>query len=186
MAKVKFIRDTQSKIEDLPVATDGYLYFATDTGSLFMGTGNGLVQITDNLSAFGEIILPNGDKINASELRDSVSIKTTGDKLTITKDSNNNILVNSTHNHDERYFTETEVNTKLLTVCAQIMELTDAVAEKNSGRIASAYCKMADAADNFIYKNGNIYCPSTKVTRSGNTLTFATTCSASGTNITLQ
>ena len=99
MAKVKYFRDTQTRIEALTTVVDGGLYFATDTGVLFMGTTEGLVQITDNLSAFDTVVLPDGNTIEASELRDSVTIKTSGDKLTITKDSDGNVLVNSAHTH---------------------------------------------------------------------------------------
>ena len=99
MAKVKYFRDTQTRIEALTTVVDGGLYFATDTGVLFMGTTEGLVQITDNLSAFDTVVLPDGNTIEASELRDSVTIKTSGDKLAITKDSDGNVLVNSAHTH---------------------------------------------------------------------------------------
>ena len=311
MAKVKYFRDTQTRIEALTTVVDGGLYFATDTGVLFMGTTEGLVQITDNLSAFDIVVLPDGNTIEASELRDSVTIKTSGDKLAITKDSDGNVLVNSahthptseingldtklnnidqdlankvsdfsayatvsntvgtpevtvektgsapspvytfnfknvkgdtgptgptgsvgptgatgatgsvgsvsttgtgnaitsleldettkaitarkdatyslsSHNHDDRYYTESEINAKLLSICTQIMELTDAVVEKDSSKITSIYCKMADATESFIYKDDVIYCPSSKTTVSENIITFGTTCSVTNNNITLQ
>lgn len=53
------------------------------------------------------------------------------------------------------------------------------------GQIDTLGSMLADAADDFFYMDGTIYCPQSKVTVEGSTLTFGQTCSASGTTITL-
>lgn len=60
MARVKFIRDEEPNIRSLAQngkVTDGALYIATDTGSMWMGTGsNSLLQIKDNIDT--KYVLP--------------------------------------------------------------------------------------------------------------------------------
>lgn len=53
------------------------------------------------------------------------------------------------------------------------------------GQIDTLGSMLADATDDFFYMDGTIYCPASKVTVEGSTLTFGQTCSASGTTITL-
>lgn len=53
------------------------------------------------------------------------------------------------------------------------------------GQIDTLGSMLADATDDFFYMDGTIYCPASKVTVEGSTLTFGETCSASGTTITL-
>lgn len=54
------------------------------------------------------------------------------------------------------------------------------------GQIDTLGSMLADATDDFFYMDGTIYCPQSKVTVEGSTLTFGQTCSASGTTITLE
>ena len=57
---------------------------------------------------------------------------------------------------------------------------------KQKQQIADLYGKLADATDAFIYDDGTVYCPASKATASGSTVTFGATCTASGTTITLK
>lgn len=57
---------------------------------------------------------------------------------------------------------------------------------KQKQQIADLYGKLADATDTFIYDDGTVYCPASKATASGSTVTFGATCTASGTTITLK
>lgn len=45
---------------------------------------------------------------------------------------------------------------------------------------------LADSTDEFFYMDGTVYCPSSKASVSGDTVTFGSTCTASGTTITLE
>ena len=45
---------------------------------------------------------------------------------------------------------------------------------------------LADSTGDFFWMDGTVYCPKSKVSVSGTTLTFGSTCSASGTTITLE
>lgn len=45
---------------------------------------------------------------------------------------------------------------------------------------------FADSTDGFFYMDGTVYCPSSKASVSGSTVTFGSTCTASGTTITLK
>lgn len=57
---------------------------------------------------------------------------------------------------------------------------------KQKQQVADLYGKMADATGNFIYSDGTVYCPASKASASGSTVTFGSTCTASGTTITLK
>ena len=57
---------------------------------------------------------------------------------------------------------------------------------KQKQQIADLYGKLADATDAFIYDDGTVYCPASKASASGSTVTFGSTCTASGTTITLK
>lgn len=45
---------------------------------------------------------------------------------------------------------------------------------------------LADATDKFIYMDGTVYCPAGKASVSGDTVTFGSTCSVSGSTVTLS
>ena len=45
---------------------------------------------------------------------------------------------------------------------------------------------FADSTGGFFYMDGTVYCPSSKASVSGSTVTFGSTCTASGTTITLK
>ena len=53
------------------------------------------------------------------------------------------------------------------------------------GQIDTLGSMLADATDGFFYMDGTVYCPASKASISGQTVTFGSTCSASGTTITL-
>lgn len=57
---------------------------------------------------------------------------------------------------------------------------------KQKQQIADLYGKLADATDTFIYDDGTVYCPASKASASGSTVTFGSTCTASGTTLTLK
>ena len=57
---------------------------------------------------------------------------------------------------------------------------------KQKQQIADLYGKLADATDAFIYDDGTVYCPASKASASGSTVTFGSTCTASGTTLTLK
>lgn len=57
---------------------------------------------------------------------------------------------------------------------------------KQKQQIAGLYGKLADATDAFIYDDGTVYCPASKASASGSTFTFGSTCTASGTTLTLK
>lgn len=45
---------------------------------------------------------------------------------------------------------------------------------------------LADSTGDFFYMDGTVYCPSSKASVSGSTITFGSTCTASGTTISLK
>ena len=57
---------------------------------------------------------------------------------------------------------------------------------KQKQQIADLYGKLADATDAFIYDDGTVYCPASKASASGSTITFGSTCTASGTTLNLK
>lgn len=57
---------------------------------------------------------------------------------------------------------------------------------KQKQQIADLYGKLADATDTFIYDDGTVYCPASKASASGSTVTFGSTCTASGTTLNLK
>ena len=57
---------------------------------------------------------------------------------------------------------------------------------KQKQQIADLYGKLADATDTFIYDDGTVYCPASKASASGSTITFGSTCTASGTTLNLK
>ena len=50
---------------------------------------------------------------------------------------------------------------------------------------AQLFQRLANLSDEFIYSDGTVYCPSSKATASGDTITFASSCMASGATLTL-
>lgn len=75
------------------------------------------------------------------------------------------------------------------------LQITNSVAQGSAGssdmakqkqQIADLYGKLADATDAFIYDDGTVYCPASKASASGSTVTFGSTCTASGTTLTLK
>ena len=57
---------------------------------------------------------------------------------------------------------------------------------KQKQQIADLYGKLADATDAFIYDDGTVYCPASKASASGSTITFGSSCTASGTTLNLK
>lgn len=54
------------------------------------------------------------------------------------------------------------------------------------GQIDKLGSMLADSTGGFFYMDGTVYCPSSKASVSGSTVTFGSTCTASGTTITLK
>lgn len=54
---------------------------------------------------------------------------------------------------------------------------------RQNGQLATM---LADATDKFIYMDGTVYCPADKASVSGDTVTFGSTCSVSGSTVTLS
>lgn len=54
---------------------------------------------------------------------------------------------------------------------------------RQNGQLATM---LADATDKFIYMGGTVYCPAGKASVSGDTVTFGSTCSVSGSTVTLS
>lgn len=54
---------------------------------------------------------------------------------------------------------------------------------RQNGKLATM---LADATDKFIYMDGTVYCPAGKASVSGDTVTFGSTCSVSGSTVTLS
>lgn len=50
---------------------------------------------------------------------------------------------------------------------------------------AQLFQRLANLSGEFIYSDGTVYCPSSKVKASGDTITFASSCTASGATLTL-
>lgn len=53
---------------------------------------------------------------------------------------------------------------------------------RQNGQLATM---LADATDKFIYMDGTVYCPASKASVSGDTVSFGGTCSVSGSTVTL-
>lgn len=50
---------------------------------------------------------------------------------------------------------------------------------------AQLFQRLANLSGEFIYSDGTVYCPSSKATASWDTITFASSCTASGSTLTL-
>lgn len=57
-----------------------------------------------------------------------------------------------------------------------------AALKRQNGQLATL---LADATDKFIYMDGTVYCPASKASVSGDTVSFGGTCSVSGSTVTL-
>lgn len=75
------------------------------------------------------------------------------------------------------------------------LQIANSVAQGSAGssdmakqrqQIADLYGKLADATGAFIYDDGTVYCPASKASASGSTITFGSTCTASGTTLNLK
>ena len=53
---------------------------------------------------------------------------------------------------------------------------------RQNGQLATM---LADATGKFIYMDGTVYCPASKASVSGDTVSFGGTCSVSGSTVTL-
>ncbi len=76
----------------------------------------------------------------------------------------------------------------------QAIEIANSVALGSAGssdmaalkqQNAQLFQRLANLSGEFIYSDGTVYCPSSKATASGDTITFAPSCTASGATLTL-
>lgn len=76
----------------------------------------------------------------------------------------------------------------------QALQIANSVAQGSAGSSDVAELRaqntklatlLANSTGQFIYMGGTVYCPASKASASGVTVTFGSTCSASGNNITL-
>ena len=76
----------------------------------------------------------------------------------------------------------------------QAIEIANSVALGSAGssdmaalkqQNAQLFQRLANLSGEFIYSDGTVYCPSSKATASGDTITFASSCTASGATLTL-
>lgn len=76
----------------------------------------------------------------------------------------------------------------------QAIEIANSVALGSAGssdmaalrqQNAQLFQRLANLSGEFIYSDSTVYCPSSKATASGDTITFASSCTASGATLTL-
>lgn len=76
----------------------------------------------------------------------------------------------------------------------QALQIANSVAQGSAGssdmaalkqQNAQLFQRLANLSGEFIYSDGTVYCPSLKATASGDTITFASSCTASGSTLTL-
>lgn len=76
----------------------------------------------------------------------------------------------------------------------QAIEIANSVALGSAGssdmaalrqQNAQLFQRLANLSGEFIYSDGTVYCPSSKATASGDTITFESSCTASGATLTL-
>lgn len=109
MSNDVLIKIKRGKEAQLPVLADGELGFCIDTQKLYIGTANGnkLLVASQTVGDMLKTIYDtnNDGKVDSAEKADSVPWSgVTGKPSTFTP---------SSHNHDERYYTESEIETKL-------------------------------------------------------------------------
>lgn len=76
----------------------------------------------------------------------------------------------------------------------QALQIANSVAQGSAGssdmaalkqQNAQLFQRLANLSGEFIYSDGTVYCPSSKATASVDTITFASSCTASGSTLTL-
>lgn len=76
----------------------------------------------------------------------------------------------------------------------QALQIANSVAQGSAGssdmaalkqQNAQLFQRLANLSGEFIYSDGTVYCPSSKAKASGDTITFASSCTASGATLTL-
>lgn len=78
---------------------------------------------------------------------------------------------------------------------SQALQVANSVAQGSAGssdmaalkrQNAQLFQRLSNLTGEFIYSDGTVYCPSSKATASGDTITFARSCTASGVTLTLS
>ena len=78
---------------------------------------------------------------------------------------------------------------------SQALQVANSVAQGSAGssdmaalkrQNAQLFQRLSNLSGEFIYSDGTVYCPSSKATASGDTITFAGSCTASGVTLTLS
>ena len=96
--------------------------------------------------------------------------------------------------HDE-HIADQQASSDAIAAANQALQIANSVAQSSAGssditelraQNAKLATLLADSTGQFIYMNGAVYCPASKASASGTTVTFGSTCSASGNTITLN
>lgn len=164
-------------------------------------TENVLVNVLPSASASGEISGPYVDAVEAiianleGQLADVSALNAQMQKAEASRASAEN---QRAANEKARQTAETkraEAEKKRAAAANTALQIANSVAQGSAGssdmakqkrQIADLYGRLADATDAFIYDDGTVYCPASKASASGSTVTFGSTCTASGTTLNLK
>ena len=95
--------------------------------------------------------------------------------------------------HDE-HIADQQASSNATSAANQALQIANSVAQGSAGSSDVAELRaqnaklatlLANSTGQFIYMGGTVYCPASKASASGVTVTFGSTCSASGNTITL-
>ena len=176
-------------------------------------TENVLVNVLPSASASGEISGPYVDAVEAiianleGQLADVSALNAQMQKAEASRASAENQRAASEKTRQTAETGRAEAEKKPATAAANgaasnadaaantALQIANSVAQgsasssdmaKQKQQIADLYGKLADATDAFIYDDGTVYCPASKASASGSTVTFGSTCTASGTTLNLK
>ena len=95
--------------------------------------------------------------------------------------------------HDE-HIADQQSSSNAAAAASQALQVANSVAQGSAGssdmaalkrQNAQLFQRLSNLSGEFIYSDGTVYCPSSKATASGDTITFAGSCTASGVTLTL-
>ena len=166
-------------------------------------TENVLVNVLPSASASGEISGPYVDAVEAiianleGQLADVSALNAQMQKAEASRASAENQRAASEKTRQTAETGRAEAEKKRaaaesarVTEAAQLKTASQAATAadmaKQKQQIADLYGKLADVTNAFIYDDGTVYCPASKASASGSTVTFGSTCTASGTTLNLK